>query len=156
MNTNRMIVIYFSYEEAGLHEQKQRQRHLQRMIEAERQHHLQQLIQEETEYQMHEYRNDFSRSFQGITPASPRIIAEYRMNGPLTASDDLMFENCPICIQDFQVNRQYARWPCPAQHLFHFTCIMKVLRTGNKCPICRNPVEAIDLTGINLFSWHMP
>ena len=156
MNTNQMIVIYFSYEEAVLREEEERQHHLQRMIEAERRHRLQQLIEEETEYQMHEYRNDLSRRFQGITSASPRIIAEYRVNGPLTASDKLMYENCPICIEDYQVKRHYARWSCPAEHMFHFSCILNVLRTGNKCPIYRHPVEALDLSGTNFFSWFMP
>ncbi|CAF4771787.1 unnamed protein product, partial [Rotaria sp. Silwood2] len=120
-----------------------------RNAEDDRKHHLEQLIREETEYQRREYDNDLSRMLQGITSASPSFIAEYRMNGPLKANDDLIFENCPICISNFQVNRCYSRWPCEAGHIFHFNCMLGVLRTGNKCPLCRHPVESADLPNMN-------
>ncbi len=136
MNTDRMIVIYFSYQQEVLRQEEE---------EEERQRHLEQLIKEETEHQVREYSNDLSRMLQGITSASPHFIAQCRMNGPLIASGRQTFENCSICINDYQTNRHYARWPCAAGHMFHFDCMLDVLRAGNRCPLCRHPVDAANL-----------
>ncbi|CAF3156350.1 unnamed protein product [Rotaria socialis] len=136
-------------------EEEERQRHLQRMIEQERERRLQYLIDEETEHQIREYGDDFNRILQGITSASPRVIAEYRMNGPLTINDGLMFEECPICITDYQMNQQYARWSCPGQHIFHFNCMLDVLRTDNRCPMCRHAVEAANILDAYFSNWLM-
>ncbi|CAF3445798.1 unnamed protein product [Rotaria socialis] len=146
---------YLCEQQALRDEEEERQRHLQRMIEQERERRLQYLIDEETEHQIREYGDDFNRILQGITSASPRVIAEYRMNGPLTINDGLMFEECPICITDYQMNQQYARWSCPGQHIFHFNCMLDVLRTDNRCPMCRHAVEAANILDAYVSNWLM-
>ncbi|CAF1232531.1 unnamed protein product [Rotaria magnacalcarata] len=146
---------YLCEQQALRDEEEEMQRHLQRMIEQERERRLQYLIDEETEHQIREYGDDFNRMLQGITSASPRVIAEYRMNGPLTINDGLMFEECPICITDYQTDQQYARWSCPGQHIFHFNCMLDVLRTDNRCPMCRHAVEAANILDAYFSNWLM-
>ncbi|CAF3742150.1 unnamed protein product [Rotaria sp. Silwood1] len=116
--------------------------------EEERQSHLRFLIEEETQYQQREYGHDISRILQGITSASPRFIALFRLADLQIASNDMLYDNCTICLEDFQSDRRFAQWPCKARHRFHFNCMLNVLRVGNKCPLCRHPVEAANLPSI--------
>ncbi|CAF4998524.1 unnamed protein product [Rotaria sp. Silwood1] len=116
--------------------------------EEERQRHLSFLIAEESEYQQREYGHDISRILQRITSASPYFIALFRLADPQIANIELLYENCSICLDDFQFNRRFAQWLCKARHTFHFDCMLNVLRAGNKCPLCRHPVEPASLPSI--------
>jgi E3 ubiquitin-protein ligase DOA10 len=51
---------------------------------------------------------------------------------------------CRICLEEFQINDPYSKWPCPSPkpHIFHDDCMLNMLRTKNTCPICRHPIEA--------------
>lgn len=114
-----MIVLYFRYTQ---------------------QRSLRQLTTDETERQRREYENDVSRTSQGMAPASPDFIASYIMHGPMMVGPDQMFEICTICFQDYQKKQSYSQWPCEARHMFHYDCMLSLLKTGNKCPLCRHAV----------------
>lgn len=116
--------------------------------DAERQRHFNFLVAEETQYQQRQNEHDISRILQRTASASPRFIASFRFHGPTIVNNDMLCENCAICLEDYRLNRQFAQWPCTAQHTFHFNCMLKVLRTGHTCPLCRYPVEAADLPDI--------
>lgn len=51
---------------------------------------------------------------------------------------------CMICLEDFKLNDAYERWPCltAIPHIFHYDCMLNMLRRKNTCPICRHAVEA--------------
>ncbi|CAF0804443.1 unnamed protein product [Adineta steineri] len=116
--------------------------------EHERQHHLRFLINEEIQYQQHTYRHDINRILERITSAPPEFIAKFRLMDPHIARNDTLLNTCSICLENFQSNRRFGIWPCPGRHKFHFDCMLSVLRAGNKCPLCRHPVEPANLPGI--------
>jgi hypothetical protein len=60
-------------------------------------------------------------------------------------TEGLVDTTCPICQDDFRLKPCFAQWPCPATHIFHFDCMLDVLRAGNTCPLCRCPAEPADL-----------
>lgn len=98
-------------------------------------------MEEETEYQRYQYRSRVSRYISIATPASPRFIAQFRLAGWKLVGKDLIETSCSICLEGFRLNQGFAQWPCPAKHTFHYQCMLDALRTGNKCPLCRHPVE---------------
>jgi hypothetical protein len=104
--------------------------------------------EEETQYQQRHYGNDRDRIVQRITSASPRFIAEFRLSDRQRIPEDLVDTICTICLEDFQLDSCYAEWPCTAKHIFHFDCMLGVLRTKNTCPLCRFPVEPANLPNI--------
>lgn len=99
------------------------------------------LTKQEDRYQKWNNRNRNIRERNCITPASTRFIAEFRLNGPILATNDTLNDECPICKEKFQTSTGLAQWPCPKKHTFHFDCMLNTLRTGHMCPICRFPVE---------------
>lgn len=107
--------------------------------------HVARLVEEEAEYQQNDYRNDISRILQRTKSASPHFIAQFRLDDPHLANHDFPYEQCSICLDDFKLNRRFAKWPCKGQHAFHYDCMLSVLRTGYTCPLCRHPVEAATL-----------
>ncbi|CAF1613166.1 unnamed protein product [Rotaria magnacalcarata] len=103
---------------------------------------LEHVIEEETQYQQHHRRNGISRVFSYSTPASPRFIARFRLGGYKIISNDMVDKKCSICLEDLKLHQFFAQWPCEAKHTFHYHCMLNALRAGNKCPLCRHPVEA--------------
>jgi hypothetical protein len=53
--------------------------------------------------------------------------------------------NCSVCLEALQLGEYYSHWPCSARHVFHYDCMLNVLRRQNQCPLCRHPVEAANL-----------
>ncbi|CAF2555886.1 unnamed protein product [Rotaria sp. Silwood2] len=106
---------------------------------------LERIIEEETQYQQYQCRNRISQVFLYSTPASSRFIAQFRLDGRKIISNDLLNKNCSICLEDLKLNQFFAQWPCEAKHTFHYHCMLDALRTGNKCPLCRHPVEEANL-----------
>jgi hypothetical protein len=115
---------------------------------------LTQLIREEENVQRLKFERQqwFEHIINHSTPASPRFIANFRMQQKLnkflinsTMVDEKL--SCTICLEDFQLNDPYGKWPCPSKtsHLFHYDCMLNTLRTKNTCPMCRHPVEAMQL-----------
>ncbi|CAF1523742.1 unnamed protein product [Adineta steineri] len=127
------------------------QEEAQRIQEEQYRHLLETLSNEEAEYQSRHYRNDINRILYQVTSASPRFIAQFRLNNRLLVDDALLDTTCTICLENFQLNEFYAEWPCPGRHVFHFNCMLKVLRERNTCPLCRSPVEAAALHDRDLF-----
>ncbi|CAF1425063.1 unnamed protein product, partial [Adineta steineri] len=109
------------------------------------------LTDREARYQSRHYGNDINRILYQVTSASPRFIAQFRLSNRLLVDDALLDTTCTICLENFQLNESYAEWPCPGRHVFHFNCMLKVLRERNTCPLCRSPVEAAALPNRDLF-----
>jgi hypothetical protein len=123
-------------------------RHLdetRRAQEEEHRHLLFLLTEEETQYQQRHYGNDINRIVQRITSASPRFIAQFRLFDRRMIIEDRVDTICTICLDDFRLKPCFAQWPCPAKHIFHFDCMLDVLRAGNTFPLCRFPVQPADL-----------
>lgn len=99
----------------------------------------------EEKYQRLNHGNDFDRIWDQLTSASPHFIADFRLKTPLHVNGALLHERCSICLTKFERGEHYAQWPCEAQYVFHHACMLNVLRTQNTCPLCRHPVEAIQL-----------
>lgn len=133
------ISLRWEEEQQLLHEAEMRR------IQEEYRNLLTSIMEEETQLQLHQYQTDINRLWQGSISASPRFIAQFRLADRQTVTFDLLNERCSICLENFQLNQYYTQWPCSAKHTFHFDCMLDVLRTGNKCPLCRHPVESSDL-----------
>ena len=131
--------LYFSFFFSSWEEEQQQ--------EAYRQH-LNALIEIETQYQLHEYGNDVYRIWHRVASASPRFIAQFRLAEPQIVNIDLLDKICSICRDDFEIGEHFAQWPCEGRHTFHFECMLGVLRALNTCPLCRHPVEAANLPGV--------
>lgn len=141
--TSSTIVFYFRHQEVFITEQDERKR----------KRHFELLINQETLRQIHQCENDRDGCLEDIKLTSPRIIAEYRMEGPDIVNEDLTYETCPICLNDYEENCQFARWRCPGKHLFHFDCILQVLRDRNLCPMCRYPLQESKVPIMCRVSW---
>lgn len=86
-------------------------------------------------------------------PASPRFIATFREvqeRSKKLVSKEMDAEQitCVICQNDLRADQHYAQWPCSnsQQHVFHYACMLSLLRTRNTCPICRYEVEPLSIT----------
>ena len=44
-------------------------------------------------------------------------------------------EKCPICLQKYKGADMIKEFPC--KHIFHKHCILKWIKTSNKCPLCK-------------------
>ena len=46
-------------------------------------------------------------------------------------------ENCPICLEDFQLNSKVVITPC--NHIFHYKCFKEffIRKNGNLCALCK-------------------
>ena len=80
------------------------------------------------------------------TRASMEYIASFRLRekrNPSIIDETMTNERCPICQQKLKLNRKYSVWPCPSNHpyKFHTECVLDLLRTDIKCPICRRPTR---------------
>ncbi|CAF4203051.1 unnamed protein product, partial [Adineta steineri] len=87
-----------------------------------------------------EYFNNLSAS---TSPATAEFIAQFRLK-----HEGMIYElpKCTICLEYLKIGEPCARWPCPRAHLFHYDCILKSLRTRNRCPNCGHAVEGVPLT----------
>ncbi len=88
-----------------------------------------------------------------ISPATAEFIAKFRLeherNKKVINMDMTKKQiECTLCQENFELNDLYAIWPCPGAHLFHYDCMLKSLRTSNKCPNCRHQVEGVSATSI--------
>ncbi len=120
-----------------------------RAQERERRHRLAAYSDEEEEIQQTNNLNDLDRIWNRITSASPRFIAQFRLEGPRTLHTQLPETKCVICLEPFLIGDNCSQWPCAAQHIFHYTCMLQVLRRQNQCPLCRHTVEAANLPSID-------
>ena len=53
-------------------------------------------------------------------------------------SDELLLDECPICLDNYQVNRDIMNLDC--NHIFHHDCINLWLKDNNTCPQCRENI----------------
>uniref|UniRef100_A0AC34F770 RING-type domain-containing protein n=1 Tax=Panagrolaimus sp. ES5 TaxID=591445 RepID=A0AC34F770_9BILA len=80
-------------------------------------------------------------------PASDVFIARFRLQERNLHTVDTAMKNehlnCGICFEELNFGQKYSIWPCESQipHMFHFECMLKLLRTNNQCPFCRQPAE---------------
>ena len=82
--------------------------------------------------------------WEGVASASPKYIAKFRSDNHRRVKPDrtdVLALSCSVCLEIFRIDEIYARWPCPGRHIFHYECMLDVLRTRNTCPLCRHPVE---------------
>lgn len=102
------------------------------------------MIIEEEQYQANAYRNNYDMMWNQIIPASPRVIAQFRLTIPKQVDDNLCNASCTICLENFEYDDDYAQWPCEAKHTFHRNCMLNTLRAQHTCPLCRHSVERSD------------
>lgn len=113
-------------------------------------HHLNKLIREERNFQLLklERRSIYDILTNQECPASPEFIARFRQQEEhrkrlVTISMTVEPISCIICLEHLRIKQHYAQWPCsnPRPHVFHYECMLKWLRSENKCPLCRQEVE---------------
>lgn len=92
-------------------------------------------------------RSVFEHFFSETVPASPEFIAQFRLEHLRNPKFcDLSMKtnqiSCHICVEPFELDQSYAQWPCSSHipHLFHFECMLKLLRQSNSCPLCRHQI----------------
>ncbi len=60
-------------------------------------------------------------------------------------------DKCAICLQKYKGVDIIKEFPC--KHIFHKHCILKWIKTSNKCPLCKydfnNDVNKVDLKTYN-------
>lgn len=60
-------------------------------------------------------------------------------------------DKCAICLQKYKGVDIIKEFPC--KHIFHKTCILRWIKSSNKCPLCKyditNDVNQIDLKNFN-------
>ena len=60
-------------------------------------------------------------------------------------------ENCAICLQKYKGVDIIKEFPC--KHIFHKNCILKWIKSSNKCPLCKydiaNDVNKVELKNYN-------
>ena len=57
----------------------------------------------------------------------------------ITFTEEYNYENCTICLEDFELNSKVTILPC--KHIYHKTCIYEWIHSKNdntnvKCPNC--------------------
>ncbi|CAF3112485.1 unnamed protein product [Rotaria sp. Silwood2] len=138
----RLIHISDQYRHHLEQEQIRQHQEILRAQQQEHQHHLKALIHEEAEYQYNTYGHNFNRMWHRIASASPRFIAQFRLEDRQLVNSDQPNIECSLCYEEFRIGQHFAQWPCKAKHSFHFDCMLSALRARNTCPLCRHPVEA--------------
>ncbi|CAF1070047.1 unnamed protein product [Rotaria sordida] len=136
----------YSYE---LEQLRQRQEAI-RTREEQRRYRLALFIEEEERIQRLNQEVDFEQIWNRVPSASPRFIANFRLEDPKIVNSQLCETNCSICLETLQPDEHYSQWPCPAQHVFHYNCMLNVLRRQNSCPLCRHLVEAAPLPSLDV------
>ena len=115
------------------------------------------LLKEEHLLQVY-FESNFELILEGVVPASPRFIADFRLETHpevQAEQEDLLSSKCGICFEDFVIGESYARWPCKGQHPFHYGCMLQALRNANTCPLCRTPVEAVSKLHLDMLYQQM-
>ena len=126
-------------------EQHKQEHRLRRQRKKEIQRQLNVFLAEEEEHQQILWETDLETTlWNGLMPASPRFIAQFRLTSSEQVNQDLSDTLCSVCHGDIEFSESYARWPCPAKHVFHYDCMLMVLRAHHTCPLCRHPVEKSD------------
>ncbi|CAF0821707.1 unnamed protein product [Rotaria sordida] len=138
----RLIHISDLYRHRLEQEQIRQQQEILQAHQEEHERHLKALREEEAEYQYRTYGYDFNRMWHRITSASPRFIAQFRLEGRQVVNIDQSNIECSLCYEEFLIGQHFAQWPCEPKHTFHFDCMLSALRARNTCPLCRHPVEA--------------
>ncbi|CAF1208720.1 unnamed protein product, partial [Rotaria sordida] len=144
---------YMSYLFGGLFYELEQLRQRQEAIrtrEEQRRYRLALFIEEEERIQRLNQEVDFEQIWNRVPSASPRFIANFRLEDPKIVNSQLCETNCSICLETLQPDEHYSQWPCPAQHVFHYNCMLNVLRRQNSCPLCRHLVEAAPLPSLDV------
>ena len=48
-------------------------------------------------------------------------------------------EKCPVCLGGLDMSKNFVVTKCG--HSFHFDCLAEVMKTSNKCPMCREEIS---------------
>uniref|UniRef100_A0AC35GWS5 RING-type domain-containing protein n=1 Tax=Panagrolaimus sp. PS1159 TaxID=55785 RepID=A0AC35GWS5_9BILA len=83
---------------------------------------------------------DFNANDSFDTIAIFRVLEELHRN---FVDETLKNEKCLICLDGLNFGERYSKWPCQSliPHRFHFECMLKWLRTNNRCPLCQQPAK---------------
>ncbi|CAF0829687.1 unnamed protein product [Rotaria sp. Silwood1] len=146
---NHMMLINKEYQQRWYDEKRlareQARIQAQKELEAIR---FEALVREEEWRQAVHYGNDLERMWERVTSASPRYITRFRLNNHHQVTSfqtDVLASTCSVCLEKFEIGQTYVCWPCEGQHMFHYACMLDVLRAKNTCPLCRHSVEAASL-----------
>lgn len=84
-------------------------------------------------------------------PAPPKFV-ENLVKQRFNPEQNQAFEQCAICLLDFQKDDEITPLPCDEKHYFHPDCIEQWLKNNNNCPLCKKPItkEALKAQKINL------
>lgn len=56
----------------------------------------------------------------------------------ITSNDNLLLDECPICLEKYVVNDKILNLEC--NHKFHKGCLSEWLKNNNTCPQCRENI----------------
>jgi len=62
------------------------------------------------------------------------ILSVYK----ITSNDNLLLDECPICLEKYVVNDKILNLEC--NHKFHKGCLSEWLKNNNTCPQCRENI----------------
>lgn len=140
----KRLTLEWQKQEKLRRQQQKEQKRLRRQREKELKLQLIVFTGEEEEQQRILYQNNPWTIHNGVIPASPNLIAQFRLMNSEQINHYLSDTLCPVCHADIEYGESYAHWPCPAKHVFHYDCMLMVLRAHHVCPLCRHPVQRSD------------
>ncbi|CDW81070.1 zinc finger protein [Stylonychia lemnae] len=78
-------------------------------------------------------------------PAPPRFVQNL-VKDKFNPDRNQAFEQCAICLLDFQKDDEIIPLPCDEKHYFHPECIEQWLKNNNTCPLCKKAItkEALE------------
>lgn len=60
----------------------------------------------------------------------------------LTFGGNLLYDECAICLNEFQAEQQLFQLRC--SHLFHMACLKPWLESNHCCPLCRQDLRIFE------------
>lgn len=81
---------------------------------------------------------------ESVAPASVERFSDTELTALKTvqfAAGRSSYQDCSICLADFETGEEVVELPCAAKHLFHTECARAALSRSIYCPLCRVDVR---------------
>ena len=137
------ILMHTNYEDLTALDEFQREKEQLKTLMEERKRFLDQLNQEYenfinyVEERIQETDDEMSDTDdeEMETGLCPQIVQKFKK---FTADDSFVDEQCVICMEDVEIDRNMMRLNCDGQHTFCQVCIEKWFDNHKTCPTCRH------------------
>jgi len=100
------------------------------------------IIPEESINFLHNYLDELQKSYNNaLDPNLIKFLPEITLNKNFYKG----IKNCPICLNDIQINEKVIILPC--LHIFHSECIKNNFKRNNTCPLDNLKLDYENLKG---------